>query len=249
MFNVTTVNLSSDFRTAQPDLGARLAGGLDARELLLALEAFRSVDAVQNHDAEPQLVIATSRRKYIVRTGHGKLFLYDARDSSVPFVELDAAGVVREVARDPAVAGPDADAPEIAVPRRRFQYLVAAAILLGGVALNGYTIFSVFYIQTVDPKPPVQLVTDARELAGLTTSAQGRYATGREPGDRIIEVNADGRIRFLRHTAAGERLDAEDAFRVGRTNRKVCLATAESGVIDVENIDTLTYYRDVYRRQ
>jgi hypothetical protein len=249
MLHVTLVNLSPDGRTAQPELGRTPLGHLAPEALVRLLDSFRTIDPVQNHDAEPQIVIESAQGKFLIRTGRGKLFLYDARDSSVPFVELDPAGIVQELSRARDLVHGEPEEQPVTPRRRRFQHLIAAAMLLGGVILNSYTVYSVFYVETVDPKPPVQLVTDARELTALKGSARGRYATGRDPGDRILEVTSDGRVRFLRVITGGERLDGEDTYRIGRTSGRVCLVTVDSGVIEVGNIDTLTYYRDSYRRQ
>lgn len=249
MFSVTLVNLAADCRTAHPEFGRQALGHVEATALLQLLDALRTIDPLQNHDAEPQLIIEAPHGKFLIRTGRGRLFLYDARDSSVPFVELDPAGVVRELSRARDLVPGETEPSAPPTPRRRFHHLIAAAMLLGGVALNSYTVYSVFYVETVDPQPPVQLVTDARELTAMKGSARGRYATGREPGDRILDITADGRIRFLRVIPGGERLDGEDSYRLGRTAGKVCLVTNDSGVIEVGNIDTVTYYRDVYRRQ
>jgi hypothetical protein len=246
MLHAVAMNLTPDLHTAQPDLGACDFGEIGEADLIALLEKFRTIDPVQNLDAEPYIAITAASGKFHVRTNGQKLFLYDARDSAKAGMEMEAAAIARDLARAPAKP----DQPKVdATPRpRRPRNGIAAAILCAGVLLNGYTLYSFFYIEDVNQKPPIVLVTDGRELAGLRLSAAGRYATGKIPGDRIIEIEADDRVRFLRVTPSGERLDSTDTFRIGRHDKVVCLTTPDSGVIDVINIETISYYGDVYRR-
>lgn len=247
MFNVTVVNLTPDLHSAQPDLGAHDLGAIDANRLEIILTSFRALDAIQIHDAEPQVVIEARRGKYIVRTGHGKLFLYNARDSSVPYAELEPAQIVQELGS----AATTAETP--ATPALRAStaphHAIGAAILAVGLLLNGYTVYSVFYVDDVNRRPPIQLVTDQRELAGIRLSVPGRYATGKEPGDRIIDVAADGSVRFMRVLSTGERTDSADTYRIGRGADGITyLTTVDNGLIEIRNIDSIVYYRDTYHR-
>lgn len=247
MLHVTTINLTPDLHTAQPDLGACDFGEVGEDDLIVLLDRFRSVDPVQNLDAEPYIVITAPSGKFHVRTNAQKLFLYDARDTGKAGIEMDSAALARELGRHSART--EAPAAEITAPTpRKPRNGIAAAILCAGVMLNGYTLYSFFYIDDVNQKPPIVLVTDERELAGLRNSAAGHYATGKIPGDRAIEIDENDRVRFFRITASGPRQDSSDTYRVGRHDKVVCLTTSDSGVIDVINIDTISYYGDIYRR-
>ena len=129
-----------------------------------------------------------------------------------------------------------------------FRDAIAFAILITGLALNGYTIYSVFYAQSVHEIPSVVVLTDAAELATLHREAIGSYATGNQPGDRVITVTPEGKIRFFElGTKDGLSINT-DSFRLGRHDKRFCLLTSESGVVDFVNPDTLLYYRDTYRR-
>lgn len=249
MFTVTTVNLTPDLRTAQPDLGTCDFGQVDDGQLIVLLERFRTIDPVQNHDAEPQVIVTGSAGKFIIRTSHRKLFLYSAPDSSQPAVELDASAIA-EVAKSPSpTSTARRSSPEDPTPARRLARNGAAiSILAAGLLLNGYTVYSFFYIDDINRPPPVQLVTSATEISAQLSASTGRYATGRSEGDRVIEIDPTGHIRFHRITATGEQLESEDTGRIGRLDTKLCLATRDSGIIEILNIDTLVYYRDTYRR-
>lgn len=247
-FHITSVNLTADLRTASADLGACDFGERDDAQLFAMLEIFRQLDPLQNHAAEPHLVIEAPTGKFVVRTGQGRLFLYNARAINEPYVELDSSTILRELTKHEPAPEEAAAVAATEAARRTPHRGIAVAILVAGLLLNGYTLYSVFYIDDVNARPPVKLVTDEKQLAALRLSAVGRYATGPAPGDRIIEVAADGKVRFFERTAGGERSDTDDTYRFGRHDSQLCLTTRDSGVIDVLNIDTLVYYRDTYRR-
>ena len=117
-----------------------------------------------------------------------------------------------------------------------------------GLILNGYILYSVFYVESVNKKVEVKLLTDADEVKAKEAALAGSYATGAKVGDRVIEVDATGQVRFYEIGAKGPINDSRDSFRIGRHDGLLCLTTAESGVVDLVG-DTLVYYKDVYQRR
>jgi len=248
MFKVTTLNLAPDTRSALPAPDPTDLGELSADEFGALLARFRDLDSVQNLETDPHLVVTARAGKFIVRTSRGKLLLYDARDITAPYAELTVAEILAHLDRAPAapVAADtlgDASAKAASAPHRG----IAFAILVAGLVLNGYTLYSVFYTETVSEKPAVTLLVDPAEIAARQHDALGTFATGSQPGDRIIEVKPDG-VRFFALGSRGNLADNSDTYRLGHHGKNLCLATAESGVIDLTGIDTLVYYRDAYRR-
>lgn len=250
MFKVTSVNLSSDTTAAAPDYGESDLGELSAAQLTALLERFAALDPVQNAAAEPGLRITAPAGHFLVRTGLGRLHLYNARDNTEPYADLTAEQIVALLDRpgEPDIAsipGGDAAASNINIPPNRG---IALAILLAGLALNGYTLYSAFYTDSVHEKVAVTLLTDPAELAAQKQAVAGTYSTGDKNGDRQIEISADGRVTFSEIGNARSISNGADTFRIGRREKRICLTTADSGVIDVINIDTVIYYRDTYRR-
>lgn len=136
-------------------------------------------------------------------------------------------------------------APSTRPPHRA----IAAVILLGGLALNAYTLHSVFQVDSVHDRPAVSVITDAAELIRRGPEVVGTFATGDQTGDRILRVTAEGGITFSElGPTIGQRPDT-DAYRLARRTTKICLATRRSGIVDVLNIDTMVYYGDTYRRK
>lgn len=247
MIKVSLINLSPD--ACQLDPGATVRGEVDADELRALLDNFSHIGSLQAQDIEPQIAIEGRNGKFIIRTGHGKLFLYDARDSSLPFVELSAEDIVRHVTAQPVAAQSEEAESSLAPAATRTPHRgIAIAMLLAGLGLNGYTLYSVFYIDDVNQKPAIKLITDTNEFALRQSSVVGRYATGNQPGDRTIVVEPNGRIRFGEVVTVGSRPESTDTYRIGRYQEQLCLTTIESGVIDITGLNTLVYYRDTYRR-
>ena len=250
MFTVTTFNLAPDTRSAVPGQGHTDLGELSIEEFSFLLARFRELDSQQNLEGDPHLIVTARAGKFLVRTNRGKLLLYDARDTTVPYADLTAEEIVAQLDRVPAVEqqpdGPSAAVPtEVASTPSRG---IAVAILLAGLVLNGYTLYSVFYTESVNEKPAITLVTDAAEVTARLHDATGTYATGDQPGDRAIVVTPDGKIKFLEIGARSRLTENVDIFHLGRRDKKLCLATAVSGVVDILNIDALVYYRDTYKR-
>jgi hypothetical protein len=249
MFKVTTVNLAPDTLSAIPGHGVTELGELSPEEFTAVLARFRDLDPVQNLEADPHILVTAHAGKFIIRTGQGKLHLYDARDTTVPYVELTPDDVVANLDRPAAPLRPDSDSGDLtkegaSTPSRG----IALAILIAGLSLNGYTLYSVVYTKSVSEKPAVTLLTDATEITKRQSNAAGTYATGDQPGDRVIIVTSDGKVRFIEIGVRSGLAESTDTYRPGRHDSKPCLATGDSGVVDILNPDTLVYYRDTYRR-
>lgn len=251
MFKVTTVNLSSDTTAAATDHGESDLGEMSAVQLTALLERFAAIDPIQNAEADPLIRLSAPAGQFLVRTSLGRLFLYNARNTTEPAAELTPEQIVALVDRpgSPGISPEPTDVsdattrPAIAPSRG-----IAIAILCAGLALNGYTLYSAFYTDSVHEKVAVTLLTDPAELAAQKQAVAGTYATGEKLGDRVISITQDGQVSFAEIGNARSISNGADTYRIGRREKKICLTTTDSGIIDVVNIDTLIYYRDTYRR-
>ncbi len=249
MFTVTTVNLSSDTAVADAAFGPSDLGALSTEEFVALAERFSRIHAAQNLEADPHLLVTAPAGRFLIRTGQGKLFLYNARDTTQPYSEHLPAEIVALLDRQlttPPFAFTEAVAA--AQPKAAPHYGIAFAILVAGLALNAYTLYSVFYTESVNETPVVVLLVDPAELTSRGREVVGSYATGSQPGDRVITVTADGKIKFFEIGSKDGFTNNTDTFKLGRHEKKFCLLTTESGVVDIVNPDTFVYYRDTYRR-
>ncbi len=249
MLKVSTVNLSPDASQASATFDRREVGELDASQLIALLATFRGLDSVQNHEAEPQIIVAGKAGKFVVRTGQGKLFLYNARDQNASYLELTPEQIVARADEAGVEAAPE-EQILLSTPKKRMPRGVAASLLIVGLLLNGYSIYSAYCTDSVNQLPPVQFVTDTAELAKMEKAIVGAYATGQDEGDRSIEIKAGGRVQFTEYGQDAEtRFSNTDTYRIGQRDGKICLVTKASTLIEITSADTVTYFRDSYRRR
>ena len=247
MYKVSTTHLGPDGRRANAVNESVDRGDMSASELTTLLEAFCEMDPVDNEEYDPSVVAAGRGAKLIIRTSRGRLQVYDIRDHSAPGIEMSVPRILERLDRVPDTHAPfseESDQPPPTAPHRG----IAFAMLVVGLALNGYILYSVFYVESVNKKPDITLITDADEAKSREAAIAGVYATGSHTGDRVIEVDAAGQVRFYEIGAKGPINDTRDTYRFGRHDGLLCISTGESGVVDLVN-DTLVYYKDVYQRR
>jgi hypothetical protein len=246
MYRVTTSHLGPDARRARPGTEDMDRGELSAADLTVLLDGFVEIDPADNEEHDPHIVAAGRGAKLIIRTSRGRLQVYDVRDHAAPAVEMTPAGILQRLDRVESTApfAGDAEQPLPTAPHRG----IAFAILALGLVLNGYILYSVFYVESVNKKVEVKLLTDADEIKAKESTLAGTYATGAKTGDRVIEVDAAGQVRFYELGAKGPINDSKDSYRIGRHDGLLCMTTQDSGVVDLVG-DTLVYYRDVYQKR
>jgi len=248
MYRITTFHLGPDGRRASASSENADRGELSAAELTVLLDAFTEIDPVDNEDLDPHILAAGRSAKLIIRTSRGRLQVYDGKDHAAPAVEMTVPAILQRLdqLRESASPLPQEEAAQgrPTAPHRG----IAFAMLLVGLALNGYILYSVFYVESVNKKPEVTLLTDADEVRAKQATLSGTYATGSRTGDRVIVVEAGGQVRFYEIGTKGPINDSRDTYRVGRHDGLLCLSTVDSGVVDLVG-DTLVYFKDVYQRR
>lgn len=246
MLKVTLNHLSPDARAVRA--GTHELGECDPATLQALLENLRTLvlPTAPSSEDEPEIVITAPTGKFLVRSGAQKLFLYNARDSSEPYVELTSAAIVEQLTAAP-LPPPDDDVG-LVTEAKSANRNAAYFILFIGLLLNGYTLYSVFYTERVNRPPPVTLLTDAAEIQNYARRFTGTFQTGDAPGDRAIIISPDGTLRFVEFGTRNRRAESTDVYQIGRHEGKICFATTDNGVVDASTVDSLVYYRDTYRR-
>lgn len=241
MLHVTTINLTRDLASAKPDLGRSDLGQVDPAELLGMLETFRLIDPVENHDANPSVIITTDTSHFIVRTVRGNLQLFDP---SLPeTVELDPVDLVERLTETPfRETMPRTDPP------RSTRLILNPLIVALGLGASGYFVHRALRAEPIEPAPAVALVADEQQITALRNASADEYRTGGQPGDRLLRLSVEGEVEFYQQTPQGLRSDGVDRFSPARDGRQLRFVTNRCGVIEVVNIDTLIYYGDTYHR-
>jgi hypothetical protein len=248
MYRVATTHLGPDARRISLGGETMDRGEMGAADLTVLLDAFVEIDPAENEEHDPNVVVEGRGAKLIIRTSRGRLQVYDVRDHAAPGIEMTVAGILERLDRaldSNLPLASEGEQPAPTAPHRG----IAFAMLLVGLALNGYILYSVFYVESVNKKPEVNLLSDAEDVKARETALAGTYATGAKTGDRVIELTAAGQVHFYEIGSKGPINDSKDSFVIGRHDGQLCLAlTNDVGVIDLVG-ETLVYYKDVYQRR
>ena len=251
MFKVATSNLSEDYRNAHPNFGVRPLGLVSAKEVREILKAFSQVDPAQNHDAAPHVALSTDAGNFLVRTSASRLFLSDLSNTSAGATELSADDIIRHLATRVSDGDSPASNPESSVSRRHrgVQPWIALAMLAAGLLLNGYTLYSAFYVDSVNLAPSLTPITDRNEYARIRNSLAGTFATGSHSGDRGIVLSHDGSAQLLLYGDQGTiRSAIACTYTLGRRNHRLYVNLKPRGQIEVSNPDLLFLFGDTYTR-
>lgn len=131
---------------------------------------------------------------------------------------------------------------------RPFRLAVTSVLLLASALLLTRTIRRAVHVDRVNMPPPLTAIHDPRELAARKHDVVGTFATGTEPGDRVMILRHDGRIHFYPRGAEHTLFDTRDTYHVARDGRHVVVVTSHRGIIHVIDIDHLEYFGDTYER-
>lgn len=263
MYHVTLVNLSSDARFADPSLGQGEPAACSPAELAELLKTFRELDPLQNASADPEIHVHYRRARHIVRTGQGRLMLYDSRDNTLPALVLTVEEILAEfdgsaaAARskppfpgalttdtiDREVPAPLAAAAKAPAPRKRLVLLSSLSLALGAAMVALWFGFATPSVAAgLDTLPAAEAASTAQSVAGV-------YVTGQEPGSRGIVVAADGSIRFFQLNAGTAPSFVRDTWRPARHGAALCLVVVQlDTLVEIVDRDTLAYCGERYRR-
>lgn len=136
----------------------------------------------------------------------------------------------------------------MSAPRQRWNQIAAVALCGGALALAALTVRELRSVSPINaPQPLAPFAATEREAR--LRELQGRFVTGAAPGDRVIVIETDRRVRFDMVDGRPAGLAMDDTFELGKRAQSVCLATARSGVIEALDLDHLMFHGDLYERQ
>lgn len=271
MFRITSVNLSSDTRSASSDFGRKYIGEYSPAQAVELLERFRQIDLVENYESEPEIVFETRAIKAVVRTDQRRLYLYNSKHIDEPALVLPAELIPAELDRmatetrriaptalptpaQPVVpdAAIEVDAanspaspvsPELLTPRYR-------ALLTGAlVGLIGYITFPLISAEPSPRETEFEPSSASLQNESSKTGLAGVYMTGSEPGDHGISLAEDGALKLFQLNADHSPSVLHDTYQIGRAGGKIALASGQpGGLITVQSPDTLSFCGEIYRR-
>ena len=262
MFRVTLRNLDRAAAHAIIDLGETDLGLVSLTSLTTLLVNFGSIDAIENNDAEPEILIENRGARFLVRMSGRRLLLLNPRRPDQPPLALSPEEIIAELdgtaaaARHAAVLAsaatnppfvPAPEEPAYTPPPRPSEapskIMVIATAVLGMVV--GYQLLPA---REPTARPDPAWLTEDDGVQAQLTSLVGIYVTGNKPGAHGIALATDG-LKIFQVNAVAAPSVVIDTYRIGRREGKVVLATNQpGGEIRVVDKDTLTYCGEDYRR-
>jgi hypothetical protein len=134
-------------------------------------------------------------------------------------------------------------------PRAWPRVVIGVVLLIASLVVDIITVRKCLRTEPVRTEIAPAPLGDSPETAARRRDVAGVFATGTQPGDRVITIDAAGAVHFaLRGSAALIPGDA-DAWQLARRGDDYVLVTRANGTIAIEGIDALRYWGDIYRRQ
>ena len=260
MYNVTLVNLDADARSAAVVWEKIERPEVPDEELRRLLQNFCEVDAVENAAADPEIRVQVRQEKYLIRTGQGKLVLYDVLKRDLPARSLAVAEVMAELDGSaiaaltippmvPVEAGLGVDLePAAAAPTARSSPLRLIALAAVACALAGGHIL-LRPSSGAEAAPVALNRMDTAEAAGVQATLAGVYMTGTQPGQHGIVLTATGELRLFELAAVDAPRVIHATGDLGRVGPTLCLATDQpAGLIMIPDPETMVYCGETYKR-
>lgn len=264
MYHLILVNLTPDARAVSPFAHLELRNA--SPEVLRGLlDNFCEIDPIANATGDTEIRVNVRNEKYLLRTEQKKVVLYDVNQRDLPgqlltvaqaMVELDgsAAAARHEAVRHAhaLTAPPFAMAPTAPV-------LVAPAPVASRPRVIALSVTIVVLLVAIgwlaapfgvgDDIPAGFVEVAAGEAGPLQAALIGVYLTGSEPGRHGIVVTGPGELKLFELAAVEAPRVVYAAYRLGRVDGKLHLATDQpGGAIEVPAGGNLRYGGETYQR-
>lgn len=252
-YTLTFFQLSPDGRKAGGNFATEERTGVTDKELRAILLAAAAVAPGVTYPLAPEIRITAPAGKFVVRLKDGGLrFVSWATAHSMvaePNVEEMLTIIRGETLDIPSSRAPRAEKEEAGGGILKGWMRVAAIYVLVVVIL-GVNVFTIMN----DRKPPgnflpAHRLVEAEPATRLLTDVAGNYETGRAPGDRRLQINRDGSVRWIKFGPANKVVE-EKTFTVkaAEANGTKALLTNKQSMISIKDPSTVILFGDTYVR-
>ncbi|WP_414660802.1 hypothetical protein [Horticoccus sp. 23ND18S-11] len=261
MIRTTFENFDPDTGRASLDIGERRLGELEKARVVEWLVRFRSVDPIENVEAEPRIVLETRRQKRFVTTGIGRLYVHDPRNRLAPMIVMTPEEIIGEIDGSTALERsrllaercrrlvasrvflpkpPPPDTPQ----RTRFQVALSVVALL----LATYCLYPYFTIRAASPTA-YEAITDPKLIESYSQELAGVYLTGNQPGHHGITIGVAGTLTLFQLNDRAEPSLLRDRYQFVRVDGQICLlGTLPGSLLRPLRNRTLSYAGEFYQR-
>lgn len=252
LFTVTLRHLSADGKNVGADIPNSQLYHVSPKQLHTLLKGLGDNAPSVVPPAEPEVRISGPSGEFVVRVNSGQLQLVSWSSAHKGGTATPAQIVatitgeekvepVRSVARP--TASPAAARSSSPVREKITLVLLGVAIL----AVNGFTAW-------IWTRPPRSLLPNYRVLGPeqaerVLASVAGTYETGRDSGDRRIEIKKDASVqRFKLGTGGAVKETQNFTVQPVETDGKTGLLTSRKSMITVKDNLSLVLFGDTYTR-
>ena len=262
MFRVTLRHLDRAAAHAQVGLGETELGLVSPASLKVILTTFLGIDAIENNDAEPEILIENRGARYLVRMSGRRLLMHNPRQPDQPPLALSPEEIIAELdgtaaaARHASVLAsaatnpPFVPAPEepAYTPPPQIKEKPSRIMVIATAALSMVVGYQLLPAREPTATPDPAWLTEADGVESQLAALVGIYVTGNKPGAHGIALATDS-LKIFQVNAVAAPSVVIDTYRIGRREGKLVLVTNQpGGDIRVVDKDTLTYCGEDFRR-
>jgi hypothetical protein len=257
LFTVARKHLSPDGKRASSDLPSAETHYVSEKEVLVLLKNVALIAATVEYPTEPEITLTGPTGKFIVRVKGGQLNLVSwstAHKGGPASAEQIMAAISGEQTEDvprpsSRAAGKTAASRPASSGKQSAgsDKLTIAALGIAIVAVNAFTIWFI-------TQPPRSLTGQYQLLSTeqskrVLQDVAGVYETGKNPGDRRLEVGGDASLRRIKYGSGGTPKDRQDyTVQAAEAAGKKALVTNRKSLVMVKDNISLVMYGDTYTR-
>jgi hypothetical protein len=248
LFTVSLRHLASDGKRAGTDIPNAQLHHVSVKELRALVTGLEKLAPAVVYPAEPEARISGPTGEFVVRVKDGRLHLvtWSTAHKGGAGSAAEMLGVITgqeeqpEVVRSPRLASRSASSSFK-------EKLTLFALGLAIVVVNTFTLWLL-------TRPPRTTLANYRLVAPeqaqrILADVAGVYETGRQPGDRRLEIAKDATVQRVKLGPEGGVRDTQMfTVQAAEANGRPALLTSRKSLITIKDNISLVLYGDTYSR-
>lgn len=252
LYDLTLTHLSPDAKNVGIEYGTFDRHGVSPKDLRALLVAATAVAPKAAYPLAPEIRITAPTGRYVVQLKEGRLqFVSWASAKSRggnPTVDQILGIVSGEMTEgDAAFEAPTETATGDSTSSGFGRYSFIGLMVIVIVGINCFTFWNA-------KRPPGNFLPSYTLLQKepgdrVLATVSGEYETGREPGDRRLQIARDGNVVWIKF-GPNRSVKQQNNFTVKATDiaGKPGLLTSTNGMINIKDPSTVVYFGDTYVR-
>lgn len=242
-YDLVLRHLTPDGAAVDATAEAKPRAAVPELEVFDVLNRIARIPPAQLIELEPQITIRGRQTNLLVRPDRGRLLVCELATSDRVWREMTPVELQGTLQGTPAVKTLADPAEAIAAPRPVRSRRWAVALLVVGLALNGYVLVEVF---TARPELEFVPIGDGRPPKDLLETMTGSYTAIASTNHLLIELRPPNVVVF--HDAQTNRTES-DTYLFGSYKGRPRLITGRNGFIDLPDRRAIEFAGRRYERE